>query len=100
MRAPPHSHGLPPGHARLWLFAAVLGFSLSPHQSALAASDLTDLRRGDTLGIINGYEYPREIIGLEQRGVELQRSMDDGANLRMLAHDRLDAVILMTSELD
>jgi hypothetical protein len=73
MRAPPHSHGLPPGHARLWLFTAVLGFSLSPHQSALAASDLTDLRRGDTLGIINGYEYPRETRDAFERGYRSAR---------------------------
>jgi hypothetical protein len=203
MRAPPHCLGLPPGRARLWLFAAALGLCLSPHRPALAASNLaisdltimvedasepfsradgsgyandlvraafaaagvrvqfnvvpyarckealkratvpacfamswsrdledtgivfsreplfevradvfqkraaarplralTDLKRGATVGVINGYEYPRQIASLEQKGVALQRGMDDGANLRMLAHDRLDAVILMTSELD
>lgn len=61
---------------------------------------LADIPRGASLGIINGYEYPSQIARLEKKGITLQRSMDDGANLRMLAHNRLGATILMTSELD
>ena len=68
--------------------------------SARSLRSLADLGRGATLGIINGYEYSPQINTLERRGVVLQRNMDDAANLRMLAHNRLDAAILMTSDFD
>jgi hypothetical protein len=61
---------------------------------------LADLQPSAAIGIINGYEYPAEIAGLEKRGVTLQRNIDDGTNLKMLAHDRLDAAVLMTSDFD
>ena len=61
---------------------------------------LAAVERGATIGIINGYEYPAEIAGLEKRGITLQRNIDDGANLKMLAHGRLDAAVLMTSDFD
>ena len=71
-------------------------FQRNPARKELRS--LADVRRGATIGIINGYEYPPAIAGLERSGVALQRSMNDQANLRMLTHDRLDAVILMTSD--
>lgn len=58
------------------------------------------VRAGMTLGIINGYEYPDEIAKMEKSGVRLERNGDDIANLKMLAHGRLDAVVLMTSDFD
>lgn len=61
---------------------------------------LADIRPGSMVGIINGYEYPHEVAALEKAGVRLERNTDDRANLKMLAHDRIDAVILMTSEFD
>ena len=61
---------------------------------------LSDIQPGSTLGIINGYEYPKEISDLEKVGVRLERNINDNANLKMLAHRRLDATIIMTSEFD
>jgi polar amino acid transport system substrate-binding protein len=70
--------------------------SLSPkHPKSLA-----DFEPGSTVGIINGYEYPDEVHAMERAGVRLERNVNDSANLKMLAHNRLDAVILMTSEFD
>jgi polar amino acid transport system substrate-binding protein len=59
-----------------------------------------DIQRGATIGIINGYEYPDEVSDMEKAGVRLERNIDDNANLKMLAHHRLDAAIIMTSEFD
>jgi len=59
---------------------------------------LQDLGPKSAIGVINGYEYPPAIKALAQKGVLVERNVDDIANLRMLARGRLDAVVLMTSE--
>jgi polar amino acid transport system substrate-binding protein len=57
-----------------------------------------DFRRGASLGVINGYEYPAEIHGLARRGVVLQGNASEASNLEMLARGRLDAAVMMTGE--
>jgi polar amino acid transport system substrate-binding protein len=58
------------------------------------------LRPGSTLGIINGYEYPDAIQALARRGVMLVGNVSEAANLQMLAKGRLDAAVMMTSEIE
>src|SRR5579872_5704611 len=61
---------------------------------------LADIPPRSTIGIINGYEYPDEVYEMEKAGIHLERNIDDSANLKMLAHNRLDAAILMTSDFE
>ena len=59
-----------------------------------------DLKPGSTLGIINGYEYPDAILALARRGVVLEGNVSEAANLQMVAKGRLDAAVMMTSEIE
>src|SRR5579872_2518735 len=53
--------------------------------------------KGASIGIVNAYEYPDTIYGLANRGVVLERGIDEQAILKMLARGRLDAAVVMTS---
>jgi len=64
------------------------------------SKSLADIPPRSTVGIINGYEYPDEVYAMEKAGIRLERNIDDSANLKMLAHNRLDAAILMTSDFE
>ena len=66
----------------------------------LRPSSLSDIKPGSTVGIINGYEYPDQVYAMEKSRIRLERNSDDAANLKMLAHNRIDAAILMVSEFD
>lgn len=68
--------------------------------SRLRPKSLADIKPGSTVGIINGYEYPDQVSVLEKSRIHLERNIDDTANLKMLAHNRIDAAILMVSEFD
>jgi len=61
---------------------------------------MTDIKPGSSVGIINEYEYPESIYELGRRGVIFQTSPNDDANLKMLARGRLDAVVVMTNDLE
>jgi ABC-type amino acid transport substrate-binding protein len=57
-----------------------------------------DLPKGATVGIVNGYEYPDTIHRLANHGVVLERGVNEWAVLHMLARERLDSAIIMTSD--
>ncbi|HUE65268.1 MAG TPA: transporter substrate-binding domain-containing protein [Rhizomicrobium sp.] len=69
-------------------------------ESQKRPKSFADIPPGSTVGIINGYEYPDDVYAMEKAGIRLERNINDSANLKMLAHNRLDAIILMTSEFD
>jgi polar amino acid transport system substrate-binding protein len=83
--------------SRLPLFTVYADVYRNPH-AAYPVRSLQDLGPKSAIGVINGYEYPPEIKALAQKGVRVERNVDNNANLRMLGRGRLDAVILMTSE--
>ena len=58
---------------------------------------IDDFSHGSVLGIVNEYEYPESISGLQSKGVVLERGINELANLKMLARGRLDAAVVMTS---
>ena len=68
--------------------------------SRLRPQSLADIKPGSTVGIINGYEYPDQVYAMEKSRILLERNVDDAANLKMLANNRIDAAILMLSEFD
>jgi polar amino acid transport system substrate-binding protein len=57
-----------------------------------------DFRKGAVVGIVNAYEYPQAIYQLANRGVVLERDINESAILNMLARGRLDAAVVMTSD--
>lgn len=62
----------------------------------LARAD--DLPKGATVGIVNGYEYPDTIYRLANHGIVLERGVNEWAVLHMLALERLDWAVVMTSD--
>src|SRR6185295_14984904 len=68
-------------------------------QSPAKIARLSDIKPGAVVGIVNEYEYPEAIYALQNAGVILQSAPNDGANLKMLSRGRLDAVIVMTNDL-
>jgi len=59
---------------------------------------LADIGKGAVVGIVNEYEYPGPVGGLQRAGAAFQLAPNDGANLKMLARDRLDVAIVMTND--
>ena len=57
-----------------------------------------DLPKGATVGIVNGYEYPNTIYRMANRGIVLERGVNEWAILHMLALERLDSAVVMTSD--
>ena len=60
---------------------------------------LGDIGKGDVVGIVNEYEYPDAVSALRRGGTTFQTAPNDGANLKMLARDRIDVAIVMTNDL-
>jgi ABC-type amino acid transport substrate-binding protein len=60
--------------------------------------DAGQIPKGASVGIVNGYEYPDTIYRLADRGVVLEREIDELSLLKMLARGRLAAAVVMTSD--
>ena len=53
-----------------------------------------DLLKGRRIGLVHGYEYPDELHGDMVKGdLTYEYSVDDAANVRMLAFGRVDAIV-------
>ncbi len=61
---------------------------------------LEDLPTNSVVGIVNEYEYPADILALKAKGIVLQPARTDIVNLQLLARNRLDAVVVMTNDLE
>jgi polar amino acid transport system substrate-binding protein len=61
---------------------------------------IADIPAGARLGIVNEYEYPKEVDALERHGVILDPASDEVVNLKRLARGRLDGAIVMTSRFE
>lgn len=61
----------------------------------VAARGLLDLAPGTRVAIVNGYEYPPEVMRLERHGVRLVAARSEAANLKKLAAGRVDLVLAM-----
>lgn len=62
-------------------------------EDTLALSSL-DLLQGKRIGLVHGYEYPDALHGdLSKGGLTYEYSVDDAANIRMLAFGRVDAIV-------
>ena len=89
---------------RLVRFADKPLFSVTPRfyfnvNHPLAARSVAELAAGTRVGIVHGYEYPPFVAQLAQRGIILESSRSDVANLQKLAAGRLDAALVMTDEM-
>lgn len=59
---------------------------------------LQTLPKGTVVGIVNGYEYPAELMALAQRGIVFDRSPSEVANLKKLAAGRVQLAVAMLDE--
>lgn len=58
------------------------------------ASFSFDLLEGRRIGLVHGYEYPDALYGdMTKGGLTYEYSVDDAANVRMLAFGRVDAIV-------
>lgn len=57
-----------------------------------------DIAKGTTIGIVNGYEYPKSAMQLKEQGVVFQEARDEVSNLKKLAQGRIDAAIINQNE--
>lgn len=85
-------------------FADVPLFQAYPHffhntAHPVPARGLADLAPGTRVAIVNGYEYPPEVMRLEQHGVRLVAARSEAANLKKLAAGRVDLVLAMMDDL-
>ncbi len=64
----------------------------------LAVKSLTDLKPGLRIGIVNGYEYPAEILRLTERGIHLLEARSEETNLKKLAVGHIDMVVSMMDD--
>jgi hypothetical protein len=60
----------------------------------LPATQLRDLPRGTTVGVVLGYEYPAQVEQARLRGIELQRVTSETLLLRMVATGRVQSAIV------
>jgi polar amino acid transport system substrate-binding protein len=65
---------------------------------AVAARSLDQLKPGLRLGIVNGYEYPAEILRLRERGIHLLPARSEATNLKKLAVGHIDLVVSMMDD--
>lgn len=62
-------------------------------EDALASSSF-ELLAGGRIGLVHGYEYPDALYGdMTKVGLNYAYSVDDAANIRMLAFGRVDAIV-------
>lgn len=80
------------------LFSVTPRIYYNPKRRARPTS-LADLKAGMRVGIVRGYEYPPFVEELRRRGLLLDSSQSDVANLRKLAANRLDVALIMTDEM-
>lgn len=64
----------------------------------VAAKSLAELTPGLRVGIVNGYEYPAELLRLSQRGIHLLEARSEETNLKKLAVGHIDLVVSMMDE--
>lgn len=64
----------------------------------LTARSLADLKPGLRIGIVNGYEYPAEILRLTERGIHLLEARSEETNLKKLAVGHIDLVVSMMDD--
>lgn len=65
----------------------------------LIATSEGNIPRGTRVGIVTGYEYPPYVKKLKGKGVILQESRDEEANLKKLARGRIDAALITHNDL-
>lgn len=65
----------------------------------VAARSLAELAPGTRVAIVNGYEYPPEVMRLEQRGIRLLAARSEAANLKKLAAGRVDLALAMMDDI-
>jgi len=68
-------------------------------QHPLRATKEAEIPRGTVIGIVNGYEYPASVTDLTQRGVVLETTGSEMANLKKLAMGYIDATVVNLDEL-
>lgn len=59
------------------------------------ARAMGELAPGTRVAIVNGYEYPPEVMALEQRGIRLVPARSETINLKKLAAGRVDLALIM-----
>ncbi|MFC0166956.1 substrate-binding periplasmic protein [Pseudoduganella danionis] len=64
----------------------------------VAARTLAELPAGLRVGIVNGYEYPPEILRLTERGIHLLQARSEETNLKKLAVGHIDLVVSMMDD--
>ncbi|MFA9218449.1 MAG: transporter substrate-binding domain-containing protein [Sphingomonadaceae bacterium] len=79
-------------------------FSVTPvyfqnRQQPLQALREAELGAGVSIGIVNGYEYPESLSKARQRGAQLVVARSEQVNLKKLALGRIDAALVMDSDL-
>jgi ABC-type amino acid transport substrate-binding protein len=55
------------------------------------------LPSGSRLGTVIGYEYPKEVMNLQNQGVILESVNSDSQNINKLARKRIDAAVVITN---
>lgn len=84
------------GHAPLFLaYPRFFQNSARP----VRARALGELAPGTRVAIVNGYEYPPEVMRLEQRGVQLVAARSEAVNLKKLAAGRVDLALTMMDDI-
>jgi polar amino acid transport system substrate-binding protein len=65
----------------------------------LNATDEKSLPRGTVVGVVSGYEYPRSLYALKEKGIVVfEESESDELNLKKLAMGRIDTALVNYNE--
>ena len=65
----------------------------------VAARTVAELMPGTRVAIVNGYEYPQEVMRLAEKGVSLEAARNENLNLRKLAAGRVDLALTMMDDI-
>jgi polar amino acid transport system substrate-binding protein len=65
----------------------------------VTARSLAELAPGTRVAIVNGYEYPAEVMRLERRGIRLLAARSEAVNLKKLAAGRVDLALTMMDDI-
>ena len=65
----------------------------------VSARSVAELKPGMRVGIVHAYEYPPFVSQLAARGIIIETTRSDVANLRKLAAGRIDVALVMTDEM-
>lgn len=65
----------------------------------VAARSVGELVPGTRIGIVNGYEYPQEVMLLAKKGVILEQTRSESLNLKKLAAGRINLALTMMDDI-